>query len=99
VGAELRFADVPIFEEALALARADEAPGGTERNLAYLAPYVSFDPALDRGQQLLLADAQTSGGLLIATPEAGVLRRELEAAGVSVWEIGRLTSGSGIRVS
>jgi selenide,water dikinase len=98
VGAVLRFADVPIFEEALALARADEAPGGTERNLSYLEPCVTFDPGLDQGQRLLLADAQTSGGLLIATDQPDMLKAELQAAGVTVWEIGQLVEGAGIRV-
>lgn len=99
LAAELRFADVPIFDEALALARADEAPGGTERNLAYMEAFVSFDPSLDRGQRLVLADAQTSGGLLIATDRADELKAELQAANVTVWEIGRLVEGTGIRVS
>jgi selenide,water dikinase len=98
LGAEIAFSQVPIFEEALALARADEAPGGTERNLAYLEPFVTFDPTLDQGQRLLLADAQTSGGLLIATDRADELKAELHAANVTVWEIGRLIEGSGIEV-
>ncbi|MDB5098835.1 MAG: selenide, water dikinase [Cyanobacteria bacterium RYN_339] len=97
--AEIRFAAVPIFEEALALARADEAPGGTERNLAYVEQFVTFAETLDRGQRLVLADAQTSGGLLIATNEADTLKADLEAAGVTVWEIGRMVEGSGITVA
>jgi selenide,water dikinase len=41
-------------------------PGGTKRNLAYAAPNVKFSCDLSEADQLLLADAQTSGGLLIA---------------------------------
>jgi selenide,water dikinase len=96
--AEIAYDAVPVFEEALALARADEAPGGTERNLAYLEPFVTFAPSLDQGQKLVLADAQTSGGLLIATGDADTFKAELEAAGVTVWEIGRMVEGSGIAV-
>jgi len=65
VGAEIRVRDVPVIEEAARLVETDVAPGGTRRNLQSVAPDVDFGdlPETDR---LLLADAQTSGGLLIA---------------------------------
>lgn len=100
VGATLSWAAVPVFAEALELARQDEAPGGTERNLDYLATCVRFDPSLGRAEQLVLADAQTSGGLLLAVAagDAESMKRALAAAGVSVWEIGTVNAGSGIDV-
>jgi selenide,water dikinase len=39
-------------------------PGGSRRNLEWVRPHV--DPAVPEDELLLLADAQTSGGLLIA---------------------------------
>jgi selenide,water dikinase len=57
---------VPSFEFALELVREGLVPGGTRRNLEYVSPHVHFDPALREEQTLLLCDAQTSGGLLIA---------------------------------
>ncbi|MGH3240669.1 MAG: selenide, water dikinase SelD, partial [Spirillospora sp.] len=39
--------------------------GGTRRNLDWVAPYTDFGAA-DERTRLLLADAQTSGGLLVA---------------------------------
>ena len=45
-------------------------PGGTKRNLDYAAPNARFADSLSEPQRLLLADAQTSGGLLIAVPQA-----------------------------
>ncbi|MGZ5907758.1 MAG: AIR synthase-related protein, partial [Reyranella sp.] len=51
-------------------------PGGTKRNLDYAAPNARFAESLAEEQRLLLADAQTSGGLLIAVPQdrlAGLL--------------------------
>ncbi|HEY4893362.1 MAG TPA: selenide, water dikinase SelD, partial [Reyranella sp.] len=51
-------------------------PGGTKRNLDYAAPNARFAEGLSESQRLLLADAQTSGGLLIAVPQdrlAGLL--------------------------
>jgi selenide,water dikinase len=41
-------------------------PGGSRRNLDSVAPLLRWAPALTEVDQLLLADAQTSGGLLIA---------------------------------
>jgi selenide,water dikinase len=65
VGAELSMRAIPIIAEARSLIERDLAPGGTRRNLQSLAEDVDFgDRPLT--EQLLLADAQTSGGLLIA---------------------------------
>ena len=43
-------------------------PGGTRRNLDDLADDVVWDDTLSELQRLLMCDAQTSGGLLIAVP-------------------------------
>jgi len=67
VGAEIRASAVPILEEARRLVAQDVAPGGTRRNLQSVAGDVDFG-SLSEGEQILLADAQTSGGLLIAVP-------------------------------
>ena len=42
---------------------------GTLRNLENAAPLTTFDASLSDKKQLLLADAQTSGGLLVAVPQ------------------------------
>ncbi len=47
------------------LVREGAVAGGTARNYEYLKPRVAFT-GLDEGDQILLCDAQTSGGLLIA---------------------------------
>jgi selenide,water dikinase len=62
--------------------------GGTRRNLAWVAPHTAFGPGVDEIEQLLLADAQTSGGLLIAgeIPGAPVIG-ELVARRASVIEV------------
>ncbi len=65
VGAALTFADIPILDEARRLAAEGIAPGGTRRNLESVAAAVDFG-SLSETDRLLLADAQTSGGLLIA---------------------------------
>ncbi len=65
VGADVYVDDVPELEGARALAEAGHIPGGTKRNLEDVTPDVDFGDAGEL-DQLLLADAQTSGGLLIA---------------------------------
>ncbi len=56
---------VPLIEGVTAAQRAGHMPGGSRRNLAWVAPHADFG-ALSDDVLLLLADAQTSGGLLIA---------------------------------
>jgi selenide,water dikinase len=59
---------VPILPAAETFAGGDVVPGGTLNNLAYVKPHVTFAPGVSRVRQLILADAQTSGGLLISVP-------------------------------
>ncbi|WP_181790113.1 selenide, water dikinase SelD [Streptomyces phytophilus] len=58
-------AAVPFLAEAGPAAVDGFVSGGTRRNLAWVEPWVSFG-ALPEVNRLLLADAQTSGGLLLA---------------------------------
>ena len=98
VGAELWLDRLPLLPRARDFAAADVAPGGTRRNLAALTG-VSFAPEIDPAARLLLADAQTSGGLLLAVPREGVtgLLGALAAAGTPAQaEIGVLTSEAGM---
>ncbi|MBK8598133.1 MAG: selenide, water dikinase SelD [Holophagales bacterium] len=88
-------AAVPIIEPARELAAAGVVPGGALENLAHVSPHVDFAPGLSRVDQLLLADAQTSGGLLIAVPESRLasLLAALHDRGVaSARRIGRFTT-------
>lgn len=68
VAAEIWFDRLPLLPEAAALARRGVAPGGTKRNLEHVQEWTSFHPGLASWQRLLCADAQTSGGLLLAVP-------------------------------
>ncbi|MDD2914985.1 MAG: selenide, water dikinase SelD [Gallionella sp.] len=71
LGAEVKFNQVPVLSEALPLAQQGIGPGAIERNLASYGHEVDFAAALESWQQRLLADAQTSGGLLVSVaPEA-----------------------------
>ncbi|MBI4956913.1 MAG: selenide, water dikinase SelD [Myxococcales bacterium] len=68
VGARLRAADVPLLPTALELAAEDCVPGGTRKNLVYAGAVTRFAPELGEPMRLALADAQTSGGLLLCLP-------------------------------
>jgi selenide, water dikinase len=67
VAAVLDAAAVPVIPGVRDLLAQDMVAGGTRRNHAFVAPDVDFGP-LPPAEQLLLADAQTSGGLLLAVP-------------------------------
>ncbi|MGV9245803.1 selenide, water dikinase SelD [Streptomyces sp. NPDC003710] len=58
-------AAVPYLDGAREAVRDGYVSGGTRRNLAWVAPHTDFGDT-DADTRLLLADAQTSGGLLVA---------------------------------
>jgi selenide,water dikinase len=60
---------VPIIEEALLLAKQKLFPGGSVKNFEFVKPQVQYAQGVDNEMQMLLCDAQTSGGLLLAVPE------------------------------
>ncbi|WP_270888675.1 selenide, water dikinase SelD [Pedococcus sp. 5OH_020] len=63
VGAELDAASVPLLEGAREAQRAGYVSGGTRRNLDWVRPHL--DGSATEDTLLMLADAQTSGGLLV----------------------------------
>ena len=85
VDVTLRAGAVPTLDAAWTFAGADVVPGGTLDNLAYVEEQVTFDPGVSRVAQLILADAQTSGGLLIslAAERAEALVAALHDRGVA----------------
>jgi selenide,water dikinase len=70
VDARIYAAAVPSIKEAWEFAAGNVVPGGTLNNLEYVADTVDWDPSISRAAQLILCDAQTSGGLLISVPSA-----------------------------
>ena len=75
VSAEIDAAAVPLLPKAAELAARGSVPGGTKRNRDALGEHVRFDPAVLEPMRVLLFDAQTSGGLLIAVPQS-IVRRD-----------------------
>jgi selenide,water dikinase len=70
--AEIRAAAVPLLPHAREVAEAGAIPHGSHRNFESLGEWVTFEPSVASVDRLLLADAVTSGGLLIAVPESRV---------------------------
>ena len=68
VAATLRSESVPLIGGVGQLVAAGHVPGGTRRNLADLEDHVRFADSVDDISRIVLGDAQTSGGLLIAVP-------------------------------
>ena len=66
VSSYIEFNSVPLIEGVYELVKNGFVPGGTKKNLEHVKPYVSFSKSIYQDQQYLLADAQTSGGLLIS---------------------------------
>jgi selenide,water dikinase len=82
VRARLHAARIPLLPEVVALAQAGLIPGGTRRNLHAVERTVRWDPSVPEPLRFVIGDAQTSGGLLVATPDGPALVRALETAGV-----------------
>ncbi|WP_239056456.1 selenide, water dikinase SelD [Helicobacter apodemus] len=74
--------EVPILKEAIEFAKQGIIPGGSYANEKSIKPHCHFKLGKDspyRGLEILLFDAQTSGGLVFALPqkEAFLLKKEL----------------------
>ena len=100
VGFRIEAAAVPVLPGAFAYIAAGYLPRGSRRNPEHFRQHVTFAPTVSDAQRTLLWEAETSGGLLVAVPAAGVdaFRGECAAAGQPFWEIGAVVAGAGIEV-
>jgi selenide,water dikinase len=101
VGLRFTYEQIPFLRGAHRYAAEFIFPGGSADNRLYFSPHVQFAAEINEAQQMLLFDAQTSGGLLMAVP-AGELERMLEAAaaaGQNLWVIGEVIPGNQIQVT
>jgi selenide,water dikinase len=86
VGAVVDRSAVPVLEDARVALRDGFVSGGTRRNLDWVRPHLRTGAGVSEDDLLVLADAQTSGGLLVVG----------ELPGHPV--IGHIVTGSGIDV-
>jgi selenide,water dikinase len=94
------FDRVPLIDGAWQYAKEGVVPGGTHANHRFLCEWVDFG-GVDREAQLILCDAQTSGGLLMAVPEdrathlvEALQQKHCCAAAI----VGRITAASGASI-
>ncbi len=97
LSAEINFNDIPVLSHALPLAQQGYGPGAIERNMESYGHAMDFAAQMESWQQRLLADPQTSGGLLVsvaaqAVDEVLVCFRDAGFAQASV--IGSMREGS-----
>ena len=96
--AELDAGAIPLMDpRVLDLARRDVVPGGTKRNLASVRAHTDFGN-LPEPEQMILADAQTSGGLLIAAKHKPSMEAALRDHGVPFASIGTVVAGEPGRI-
>lgn len=102
LAAQVRMQHVPLLASACAFARQGIGPGAIARNLESFGAAVDFGPQVSPWQRQLLADAQTSGGLLISCSDAAlptVLAAFHDAGFLAATEIGDLRQGAaGVQV-
>lgn len=72
--AVLHASDIPVIDPEIIrlIEEEDCVPGGTRENLKTAEPNVNFGDQVPESMKYLLADAQTSGGLLCCIPEANL---------------------------
>ncbi len=96
----LSYSQIPFLNGAAVYGAQFIFPGGTSNNKLYYDKLVTFDPDLSEMQQMLVWDAQTSGGLLIAVPQDSLKAFQAACAAYKQpnWVIGYVQEGAGIVV-
>lgn len=92
-GAVIKYKNIPVLPEVANFAAQGIVPGGTENNRNYLETFVEWDNRMTENQKNILADAQTSGGLLISVSKNDglVLQKELINKGIIASIIGEVS--------
>lgn len=84
---------VPILDGVHGMINVGMVPEGAYNNLRFLEGKVEFSPAISEEERLLLADPQTSGGLLITLKEENI--KVFKESGIFFSIIGKVVKGSG----
>lgn len=92
VGAEIVLSQIPVLDYAWELVKQKSFPGGTLNNLAFLKDKVIWGEGISEEAQIILCDAQTSGGLLISVSKekSNDLLLKLEQRGIEAKTVGKI---------
>ncbi len=95
-GITLKMDQIPVLPKTRELAKQDVVPGGSKKNFMWLSDRVEYDSSISEIDQIILCDAITSGGLLIAVPEkdAKEIQSKLEKKDVQSAIIGEVTESN-----
>jgi len=95
-----KFDRIPFISCARKYAEQWIFPGGSADNRLFYGKQVHFDKQISEMEQMLLFDAQTSGGLLLSVPAEKISAFQERAAALeqSVWVVGEVAPGAGIEV-
>jgi selenide,water dikinase len=99
VAIELDATTLPALPGAVEVAAAGVRTGGDRRNREFAGPHVTSTAAPEL--ETLAYDPQTAGGLLVTIPAERrvVLEASFAAAGLDIHVVGRVESGSGVRLA
>jgi selenide,water dikinase len=100
VGLRFEMSKIPMISCARKYAESWTFPAGSSDNKLYFEKHVTFDERIDEENRMLLFDAQTSGGLLLAVPPErldALLSRAKEIE-QPLWHVGEVVAGEGIKV-
>lgn len=100
VGLRFYFSKLPIIKGAQEYANDWIFPGGSLDNKVYYSKHVNFSPGIEEASQMLMYDAQTSGGLLLALSSDKVDSMMDRAAQLDqpLWVVGEVVEGEKIEV-
>jgi selenide, water dikinase len=98
LSAEIDYAKVPLYPQVLEMVAMGMIPGGAYRNLEYVKPYLKWHgkPGIKDDALIILADPQTSGGILAAVPpeKGDAFLKALVSKNITAAVIGRIVEGT-----
>ena len=94
------FDQIPFLTNAKNFAKDYVFPGGSYDNRLYFVSDTTFAQKITEPEQLLLFDAQTSGGLLLCVPPKEIIKFEslAQQTKTPIWKIGVVDQGRGIEI-
>ncbi len=100
VGLRFYFDAIPLYPNTARLAAEWCFPGGSFDNAEFFKPHINFTKLMKEEAQMILFDAQTSGGLLFAIPPEKADKCEKSAAkkNIPLWRVGEVTESKIIEI-
>ncbi len=100
VGLQFYFDAIPLYPNTARLADDWCFPGGTLNNAEFYEQHIIFPEKMAKEAQMILFDAQTSGGLLFAIPpeKADKCEKTAKKKALPLWRVGVVTESKKIEI-